>query len=66
MIWSLSKEYLATYDKAIADVVLSMVPIEREIPHSLASIAKAKCYWTIILNIHGKKVAVDWYWNNLK
>jgi UDP-N-acetylglucosamine 4-epimerase len=64
------KEYLATYDKAIADVVVINGPNRAgDIPHSLASIAKAK----MLLDYNpeyslqqGLKVAVDWYWNNLK
>jgi UDP-N-acetylglucosamine 4-epimerase len=64
------KEFLAKYDERIANV--EVVHGENrigDIPHSLASIDKAKK----LLNYNpkysmqeGLKEAVDWYWNNLK
>lgn len=64
------KEYLSVYDKRIA-----AVPIEYgenragDIPHSLASIEKAKTllgYDPQYSLQQGLKEAVDWYWKNLK
>jgi UDP-N-acetylglucosamine 4-epimerase len=40
-----------------------------DIPHSLASIAKAKSCWSIIIILpysKGLKETIDWYWNNLR
>lgn len=64
------KEYLTGYDEKIANVDVVFGPKrDGDIPHSLASIDKAK----ELLNYNpkfsmkdGLKVAVDWYWNNLK
>lgn len=64
------KEYLIDYDDKIANVDVVFGPIrDGDIPHSLASIDKAK----ELLNYNpkfsmkdGLKVAVEWYWNNLK
>ena len=63
------KEYLSEYDPIIADIPIIHGP-ERlgDIPHSLASVDKAK----ELLGYHpefsmkeGLKEAVKWYWNNL-
>ena len=64
------KEYLSGFDAAIADVEVMHGPNRAgDIPHSLASIDKAKK----LLNYtpqysfqDGLKEAVKWYWNNLK
>ena len=67
---SLLKEYLSEYDKKIKDIAIEFGPERKgDVPHSLASIDKAKS----LLNYapkydikSGLKEAVDWYWNNLK
>jgi UDP-N-acetylglucosamine 4-epimerase len=64
------KEYLSEFDSAIAGVDVVHGPNRvGDIPHSLASIDKAKK----LLNYNpkysfqdGLKEAVKWYWNNLK
>jgi len=64
------KEYLTEYDAEIADVFASYgANRQGDIPHSLASIEKAKN----LLGYQpshdigtGLKVAVKWYWDNLK
>ena len=64
------KKYLSEFDVAIADVEVIHGPNRvGDIPHSLASIDKAKK----LLNYNpkfafkdGLKEAVEWYWNNLK
>ena len=64
------KEYLSEFDSAIADINVVHGPNRvGDIPHSLASIDKAKR----LLNYtpeysfqDGLKDAVKWYWNNLK
>ncbi len=64
------KAYLSDYNPKIADVAIEYGPNRAgDIPHSLASIDKAK----ELLGYHpkfslqeGLKEAVDWYWNNLK
>ena len=64
------KEYLSEFDSAIAGIDLVHGPNRvGDIPHSLASIDKAKR----LLNYtpeysfqDGLKEAVKWYWNNLK
>jgi len=64
------KEFLAAYDKEIANV--SIIYGENrvgDIPHSLASIEKAKKllnYQPKFSMREGLKEAVNWYWNNLK
>lgn len=64
------KEYLSEYDPKIADVEIIYGDYRKgDVPHSLASIDKAKS----LLNYHpkhsmkdGLKEAVKWYWENLK
>jgi UDP-N-acetylglucosamine 4-epimerase len=64
------KEYLSEFDPAIADVTVVHGPNRLgDIPHSLASIDKARK----LLNYNpefsfqqGLKAAVAWYWENLK
>ena len=64
------KEFLAKYDERIANVEVVYGPNRvGDIPHSLASIDKAK----ELLGYHpnyslqeGLKEAVDWYWTNLR
>jgi UDP-N-acetylglucosamine 4-epimerase len=64
------KEYLCNYDSKIADVNVIHGPNRAgDIPHSLASIDKAKellGYNPKYSLQEGLKIAVDWYWNNLK
>ncbi|KDN55336.1 SDR family oxidoreductase [Flavobacterium seoulense] len=64
------KEYLSNYDSKIADVNVIHGPNRAgDIPHSLASIDKAKellGYNPQYSLQEGLKIAVDWYWNNLK
>ncbi len=64
------KEYLAEFDPKIAHVEVKYGDYRKgDVPHSLASIDKAKN----LLDYHpqfsmkdGLKEAVTWYWNNLK
>jgi UDP-N-acetylglucosamine 4-epimerase len=64
------KEYLVKYDPEIANVAVAYGPNRAgDIPHSLASIAKAKellAYNPQYSLQQGLKEAIDWYWNNLK
>ncbi|MFA9189931.1 SDR family oxidoreductase [Flavobacterium sp. FZUC8N2.13] len=64
------KEYLSAYDAKIADVAVIHGPNRAgDIPHSLASIDKAKAllgYDPQYSLQEGLKIAVDWYWENLK
>ncbi|MCG9793940.1 SDR family oxidoreductase [Flavobacterium algicola] len=64
------KAYLSKYDSKINDVeILYGVNRKGDIPHSLASIDKAKTllgYDPKFSLEEGLKEAVDWYWNNLK
>ena len=64
------KEYLTKYDPEIAHVEVVNGPNRAgDIPHSLASIAKAKellDYDPQYSLQQGLKEAIDWYWNNLK
>jgi UDP-N-acetylglucosamine 4-epimerase len=64
------KEFLAKYDERIANVEVVYGPNRvGDIPHSLASIAKAKellGYDPRYSLQEGLKEAVDWYWNNLR
>ncbi|MEC4004442.1 SDR family oxidoreductase [Flavobacterium sp. SUN052] len=67
---TLLKEYLSEFDKEIATIKVIHGPNRAgDIPHSLASIEKAK----LLLNYNpkfsfneGLKEAVKWYWENLK
>ena len=69
MVTSL-KEYLSDYDAAIANVTVIHGPNRTgDIPHSLASIDKAKKLLNYTPNYsfqQGLKEAVKWYWDNLK
>lgn len=64
------KEYLSEFDPKIADIEVKYGDYRKgDVPHSLASIDKAKN----LLNYNpqfsmkdGLKEAVTWYWNNLK
>lgn len=64
------KEYLSAYDAAIAGVDVVHGPNRLgDIPHSLASVEKAKellGYQPTHTIGQGLKEAVDWYWENLK
>lgn len=64
------KEFLSKYDAAIAEVPIIYGPNRQgDIPHSLASIEKAKLqlgYQPQFSFRDGLKEAVDWYWKNLK
>ncbi|PKV50971.1 UDP-N-acetylglucosamine 4-epimerase [Aquimarina sp. MAR_2010_214] len=66
----LLKEYLSTYDAAIADVDIVYGPERKgDIPHSLASVDKAKTllgYDPKFDIKSGLKEAVKWYWEYLK
>ncbi len=67
---SLLKEYLSEFDAAIANVEVKFGPERKgDVPHSLASIDKAKKllkYDPKFDMKSGLKEAVKWYWNNLK
>ena len=64
------KSYLSEYDSKIADVQVIHGPNRAgDIPHSLASIDKAKRllgYSPEFSMKEGLKKAVEWYWGNLK
>jgi UDP-N-acetylglucosamine 4-epimerase len=64
------KELLAKYDPAISEVNIIYGPNrEGDIPHSLASVEKAKKalgYEPAYAIREGLTEAVKWYWNNLK
>lgn len=64
------KEFLSAHDARIADVALEYGPNRAgDIPHSLASIDKAKSllgYDPQFSLQEGLKEAIDWYWENLK
>ncbi|MBD0725632.1 LPS biosynthesis protein WbpP [Flavobacterium sp. L1I52] len=64
------KEYLSKYDSKIAAVEVIHGPNRAgDIPHSLASIDKAKellGYNPKYSLQEGLKIAVDWYWENLR
>ena len=64
------KEYLAEFDPKIANVQVIHGPNRQgDIPHSVASIDKAKKllnYTPKFSMKEGLKQAVSWYWNNLK
>jgi UDP-N-acetylglucosamine/UDP-N-acetylgalactosamine 4-epimerase len=64
------KKYLSVSDPSVADIKVIHGPNrEGDIPHSLASIEKAKLYlgYSPVFNFsEGLKIAVDWYRNNLR
>lgn len=64
------KEYLSDYDAKIANIEVIYGPNRAgDIPHSLASIDKAKellGYDPQFSIKEGLKEAVGWYWENLK
>lgn len=64
------KEYLGFYDPQIANIEVVYGPNRLgDIPHSLASIDKARKllgYKPLYNMKEGLKEAVEWYWNNLK
>jgi UDP-N-acetylglucosamine 4-epimerase len=66
----LLKEYLSVYDSAIANVDIKYGPERKgDIPHSLASVDKAKKLlgYSPKFDIKsGLKEAVKWYWKHLK
>jgi len=63
------KKYLSEKDKAISEIEIKHGPNRKgDIPHSLASIEKAKknLNYNPTHNIEdGIKEAIDWYWENL-
>ena len=63
------KQFLSEYDAEIANVKIEYGPNRiGDIPHSLASIDKAKellGYEPKFSMKEGLKEAVNWYWNNL-
>jgi len=67
---SILREYLADYDPAILDIPVHYGPKrEGDVPHSLASIEKARKLlgYDPEYNIsRGLKEAVAWYWEHLK
>jgi len=67
---TLLKTYLANFNPKIADVTIIYGPNRAgDIPHSLASIEKAKQllhYYPAYSFSEGLKEAVDWYWYNLQ
>lgn len=67
---SLLKEYLSEYDPKIAAVDVKFGPERKgDVPHSLASIDKAKKLLSYAPQYDiklGLKEAVAWYWENLK
>ena len=62
------KELLGFYDARIADVDIVYGPVRKgDIPHSLASIDKARQLYDPRFNMkQGLREAVKWYWENLK
>lgn len=66
----LLKKYLSEYDAKIASVNITYGPERQgDVPHSLASIEKAKSLLKYAPEFdikRGLKEAVTWYWNNLK
>ncbi|AYN68437.1 NAD-dependent epimerase/dehydratase family protein [Euzebyella marina] len=66
----LLKNFLGSYDSKISEVKIIYGPPRRgDVPHSLASIDKARKHvgYEPQYDIKkGLKLAMDWYWNNLK
>ncbi len=64
------KELLSDYDERISDIEITYGPNRKgDIPHSLASIDKAKKllkYSPQFSLAEGLQEAIDWYWKNLK
>lgn len=64
------KDYLSKYDPKIKDINTTYGPLrEGDVPHSLASVEKAKDlldYQPTHNLKEGLKEAVSWYWENLK
>jgi len=64
------RDYLSVYDPRIADVMIEYGPNRAgDIPHSLASIEKAKAllgYDPKFSLQEGLKEAVSWYWEHLR
>ncbi len=64
------KKYLSVSDPSVADIKVIYGPNrEGDIPHSLASIEKARLFlgYSPVFNFsEGLKIAVDWYRNNLR
>jgi UDP-N-acetylglucosamine 4-epimerase len=64
------KEYLSDFDSKIADLNVTYGPSRQgDVPHSLASIEKAKAllgYNPKYSITEGLKESVKWYWSNLK
>ncbi len=64
------KEFLSEYDSDIANISISYGQSRvGDIPHSLASITKARhllAYNPEFSLKEGLRIAVEWYWNNLK
>lgn len=64
------KKYLAAYDPKIAEVEITYGPVRNgDIPHSLASIDKARRllnYEPTHVFSEGLKEAVTWYWEHLR
>ncbi len=64
------RTYLSAYDSKIAEIEIKHGPNRKgDIPHSLASIDKAKQnlnYQPTHIFKEGLQEAVDWYWNNLQ
>lgn len=64
------RDFLGDYDPAIKDIQIQYGPNRAgDIPHSLASIEKAKAllgYQPKYSMKDGLKEAVSWYWNNIK
>lgn len=67
---NLLKEYLSDYDSGIKDVNVQFGPERKgDVPHSLASVDKAKEFLGYDPKFgikSGLKEAVKWYWENLK
>lgn len=70
MLVKFLKKYLSEYDSKISDIEIVYGENRKgDIPHSLASIEKAKkiLNYNPLFNLEsGLKLAVKWYWENLK